>query len=868
IDVLAGPSKTVTLDADGSLGELTRAAGNLKLNVFGFAQLEGNFAFQKSSANVKLAPKAGTVETVAVDLLAVGGEDINAFVGINGGSDDQIGLALADVDFALALMTSKTDASRKWTTLEATAGSVSFDGIDGLTVAGSNLSIIVNQADKAGDAVVDHKASVGSANELKIPTSSTSSRTLAQDGAVGELIEARGHLLVDLFGFARVDGNFAASRRYETITLSDGSKIEGARVLTIGGKDIDAFAGINSQRPDRIGLALDKADFALALISDHADTTRSFTSLKATAQLASFVGVQDLTVAASDLEVQINRGIKLPFEAEKRDLINTLIDLSIPADFVGDLSFTREGKTGTARVGARETDAQLILKLTAALETVVGPGNVKVTGNRIEGFRFEFIGSLAGLNVAGLTVASQAAAITATVTTPSAAVAGTSEVKQLVVQSLRSEPDPVAVSITTPVAPQAGLTEISSITFTRPAQSGTYDVFFVDGGVVRTDQSAVAGVSELQRLVLTGDLAAQASGATGTVSVVQPGGGVGRNERYAVTFSNKFGFQGFKLFFVDNPVLPTTWTYRNNAESVADTIGQLKNAYAALLKGYTDNQPRPEAILVSEDKTYTGTGHRYLVEFVGALAGKDIPAIGMRSESKTFSNVRLQQGAAAQSEQQKLSIDTKGAKGSFALSLTVGTRTFTTTGIEFGANAATIRYALNTALGSAGSVEVGSSGAGVYLITFGGALASVDVNLLSVSINSSQPVPAGTLTLSYGGQTTAPISFDRDGATLARRVQTALDGLSSIGAGNVRVGYNAQQSSGAQLGLDLQFTGSLAQKDVAAIAVNGAGLTNAAAAIRTVTPGVNAVAQKQWVGAGPEAIDKGFRLALTWQGKV
>ncbi|MEN9773644.1 MAG: hypothetical protein RL322_714, partial [Pseudomonadota bacterium] len=84
------------------------------------------------------------------------------------------------------------------------------------------------------------------------------------------------------------------------------------------------------------------------------------------------------------------------------------------------------------------------------------------------------------------------------------------------------------------------------------------------------------------------------------------------------------------------------------------------------------------------------------------LAGKDIPAIGMRSESKTFSNVRLQQGGAAQNEQQKVTLDTTGAKGSFALSLTVGTKTFTTTGIQFGANAATVRYALNAALGNAG----------------------------------------------------------------------------------------------------------------------------------------------------------------------
>lgn len=178
----------------------------------------------------------------------------------------------------------------------------------------------------------------------------------------------------------RLDGGFAVSQTDELIKLSDGTEIEKARVLTLGGEDVNAFAGINAGRSDRIGLALDKADFALALISDPDDATRKFTTLKATAALAAFVGIENMTVAASDLEISINRGIERPFEAEKTNRINTVLKLDVPADLIGRVDFTRNGATASAAFGARDTDAQLVLKVTAALETLVGAGNVKVSG--------------------------------------------------------------------------------------------------------------------------------------------------------------------------------------------------------------------------------------------------------------------------------------------------------------------------------------------------------------------------------------------------------------------------------------------------------------------------------------------------------
>ena len=83
----------------------------------------------------------------------------------------------------------------------------------------------------------------------------------------------------------------------------------------------------------------------------------------------------------------------------------------------------------------------------------------------------------------------------------------------------------------------------------------------------------------------------------------------------------------------------------------------------------------------------------------------------------------------------------------------------------------------------------------------------------------------GTFTLSYGGNTTAPLAYD---ATPAQ-VETALAGLASIGAGNVEV-IQGQHRFVNSVAVDetawrVRFIGALAETDVPAITVNGASLT-------------------------------------------
>ena len=130
-----------------------------------------------------------------------------------------------------------------------------------------------------------------------------------------------------------------------------------------------------------------------------------------------------------------------------------------------------------------------------------------------------------------------------------------------------------------------------------------------------------------------------------------------QNERYTATFTQRFGAQGFKLYYTDarkgqwgycyslSRTCDFARVYHNYAEDASKTIQQLKEGLSGLLAAdYTNGVPDPSIVHVEEDTLYIGDGHRYFVELVGAAAGVDVPAIGMTSQRGTFSWRRSQNG--------------------------------------------------------------------------------------------------------------------------------------------------------------------------------------------------------------------------------
>ncbi|MBC7377225.1 MAG: LEPR-XLL domain-containing protein, partial [Burkholderiaceae bacterium] len=298
--VLAVPtssSTSITLGMLGSEGEVLKAHGSLALDAFGFFQASGNFAVERLDSQVTL--DGG--EVVQTRLLTVGGSGINGFAGLNGGTANALGLQLTNLEFGLAMQSSKVLASRSWTSLQATVGSVGLIGVDGVTLTGSNLSVRLNQANTLNDRVVDFAS-----NNLVVATGPGDTLALNMVGAEGETLKASGTLALDAFGFFQASGNFAVERLDSQVTL-DGGEVVQTRLLTVGASNVNGFAGLNGGTANALGLQLTNFEFGLAMQSSKVLASRSWTSLQATVASVGLIGVDGLTLTGSNLGIRLNQ---------------------------------------------------------------------------------------------------------------------------------------------------------------------------------------------------------------------------------------------------------------------------------------------------------------------------------------------------------------------------------------------------------------------------------------------------------------------------------------------------------------------------------------------------------------------------------
>ena len=162
LEVATGTGLSMPLTMDGAKGELTRVTGDMELNFYGFFYLGGSLGLEKSRQYVQLAD--GT--EVDTDLLTIGGTGLQAFAGVNGPylidgtpNPDAMGLVLADVEFAVALMTPKPGqvelAEVKWVGLEAVAGIIDFVGLPESDISFDirDISVAINRVEGLADGV-------------------------------------------------------------------------------------------------------------------------------------------------------------------------------------------------------------------------------------------------------------------------------------------------------------------------------------------------------------------------------------------------------------------------------------------------------------------------------------------------------------------------------------------------------------------------------------------------------------------------------------------------------------------------------------------------------------------------------------------
>ncbi|MFN5972952.1 MAG: beta strand repeat-containing protein, partial [Planctomyces sp.] len=277
-------------------------------------------------------------------------------------------------------------------------------------------------------------------------------------------------------------------------------------------------------------------------------------------------------------------------------------------------------------------------------------------------------------------------------------------------------------------------------------------------------------------------------------------------------------------------------------------------------------------VQVTWDTTSTANAPRYNVVFTGSLAGVDAAPITASGTALSYASVQtrtLTPGTPAVNEQQTVTINSGSATGTFRLAITVNSRTYTTADLAFNATASSIQTALNTALGTAGTVAVtrpGTAGSSTFDITFSGALTGKDLSLLKVYTDVVTPTAGGSFTLSYAGQTTAAISLAGSTALQASQIQQALQALTSIGTGNISVKYDTTSTNADTAPRFLLTSGTISVENITA---SGTNLTNGASVATNTTAGTSTtVNEVQTIKLETGTATGTFSIALAFNGNT
>ena len=311
--------------------------GEVDATLFGEVTLAGQFTFQKATGTFAVTePGDGetdpTTETLTdVDFLTIGAEVDTASIG---GGD---GVSFDNISLAMLMVSDTAPAPTKYTAIKASLGPPDLGVLpDGLTITGS-VSLEINKSDNSlnPNKVLDFVDTPGYADDagvalpVEVPIGPGSSETLSMDGNEGELLRISGSLLIDVFGFIVLEGDFGFENATKNFYLTDPdagpttTPLTGAEYLLINGSVTTAFAGINDDdsidndgdgatdeageiNDGAIGFNLTGVEFALIVVTDDA-TDIQYTTLKAEVADGGFIGISGLTVGVNTLSLLVNQ---------------------------------------------------------------------------------------------------------------------------------------------------------------------------------------------------------------------------------------------------------------------------------------------------------------------------------------------------------------------------------------------------------------------------------------------------------------------------------------------------------------------------------------------------------------------------------
>ncbi|ETR68155.1 MAG: hypothetical protein OMM_04732 [Candidatus Magnetoglobus multicellularis str. Araruama] len=312
----------------------------MTFNLFDFVVLEGNIAISTANESISVESIDGEGITEDMDLIKIGASDVSFFAGVGAGTERPMGLNLEDGNLGLLLMRSPT-TNAQFTSLIASAGSAGFVGLPGMTVAGENIIVEINES------TVDDAVANFSENPYTIETGNGNEIDLTFDAAHGKVLRTSGFFDFNMFDFFKVSGDLAFEkdvREIDAMSLDyaedEEPYVELMDVMTIGASGLNAFVGVGNNDGSGTGFALENVSFGLALMAS-IDYDWRYLSVKALAERAGFVGLDNIDVSVSDLSVSINRGLDDDYCAH---FVNKPLDINIGGGNVMTLDFdARQG---------------------------------------------------------------------------------------------------------------------------------------------------------------------------------------------------------------------------------------------------------------------------------------------------------------------------------------------------------------------------------------------------------------------------------------------------------------------------------------------------------------------------------------------
>ncbi|MBV5304621.1 MAG: hypothetical protein JZU70_10550 [Chlorobium sp.] len=305
-------SASITFDLKKSTKSYAALSGTFNFGISGFFSFSKSLSIEQTFETVTVIDAAGNTDQVMVGMLTFGKGDINAFAGINGGTDDEFGFKIKNANVGLAIIYSAdiVHAGQYWIAAKATADTIGFVGPDIFTISANHLDVALNTASKDGSSIdfSQYLQEDNTTHGLAVKEGIGGLITVGGGATVvtldmkGEMLRASGTLDLNLFSFVKLNGNFSFEKSTREVTLSDNTTTK-VDMLALTGTHVNAFAGVGD-----FGFNIKDLNFAFLAMTDKADTKRQWTAMSAKAGEVSFTGLPGIEISAPNLSLNINFG--------------------------------------------------------------------------------------------------------------------------------------------------------------------------------------------------------------------------------------------------------------------------------------------------------------------------------------------------------------------------------------------------------------------------------------------------------------------------------------------------------------------------------------------------------------------------------